>query len=506
MRRRRGRSVITVAVTAVAAAAIGLLVGVPTIFSQTAPEFEDVPEGHVAAVAIDWAAENGITSGVGNNRFGVGQTLDRYQMVTFLCRAYDPGNCRSSRGSDRFVDVPADHWADYSVGWAVNRGITSGVSATEFGGPRTLTREQMMTLMYRASGSPTGGSVGSAVYGDLPADRSHWANVPIGWAFDQGITGGIAPGVFGFGANVSREEMVLFLCRALAPDTCRPSQAPLPSSVVPTATISGEGAGSVASEVAESVGGVELEVRLANESDGGVSYSRSLYGSWTRVRSQCNTRCAVLEEEQRPDGTWFSWYDGRTISNSSELDIDHMVPLAEAHSSGGWRWDALRKRQYANDIAHPEALTAVSASSNRSKGSRDPAEWKPSDQDAWCDYAIDWITVKTVWNLTSDRAEITGLEVMLGTCDHPVTLHTTTVAATGDTAGSGADTDGARTASQACPYTSAVGDPCEEIPALGNTSNDVNCGDIPRRYKPLTVVGRDYDRLDGNNDGEACTP
>ena len=449
----------------------------------------------MAEAAIDWAAENGITMGVGGNRFGVGQTLTRYEMVTFLCRAFDSGNCRSGiRGSDRFVDVPEDHWANYSVGWAVNRRITSGVTATEFGGPRTLTREQMITLLHRAKGSPTGGSLGSALYGDVPADRSTWANLPIGWSFDQGITGGIAQGVFGFGANVSREEMVLFLCRALAPDTCRPSRTPLPSSVVPNVTVDGE------------VAGVVLEVRLAGESDGGVPYSRSLYGSWTQVRSGCNTRCAVLEEEQRSDGTWLSWYDGRTISNSSELDIDHMVPLAEAHSSGAWKWDASRKRQYANDITHPQALTAVSASANRSKGSRDPAEWKPSDHNAWCDYATDWITVKTVWNLASDQAEIDGLEVMLDTCDHPVALHTTTDATSGGTTTSGEDNGGTPPVARTCPYTSAAGDPCEEIPALGNTSNDVNCADIPRRYKPLTVVGEDYDRLDGNNDGEACTP
>lgn len=490
---------------AVMAAAAGFLVGVPTAISQTAPEFEDVPEGHVAAIAIDWAAENEITLGVGNNRFGIGRTLTRYEMVTFLCRAFNPGNCRSgTRGSDRFVDVLVGHWANHSVGWAVDRRITEGVSATEFGGSQVLTREQMMTFLYRAVGSPTGFPRGSAIFRDVPSDRNAWANLPIGWAFHQGITGGIARGIFGFGTKVSREEMVLFLCRARAPRRCEPSQTPLPSSVVPTTTVRGG--------VTEPVADVVLEVRLAHESDGGVSYSRSLYGSWIRVRSNCNTRCAVLEEERRSDGTWYSWYDGRTISNSSGLDIDHMVPLAEAHSSGAWQWDASRKRQYANDITHPEVLTAVSASSNRSKGSRDPAEWKPSDQDAWCDYATDWITVKTVWNLTSDQAEITGLEQMLDTCDHTVTLHTTTVATTGGTTGSGPRTTGAGsgdddtpTTSQACPYTSAAGDPCEEIPALGNTINDVNCGDIPRRYKPLTVVGVDYDRLDGNNDGQACT-
>ena len=65
MRRLRVRLAAKVAVTAVVAVAIGFLVGVPTVLSQTAPDFEDVPEGHVAAAAIDWAAENGVTVGVG---------------------------------------------------------------------------------------------------------------------------------------------------------------------------------------------------------------------------------------------------------------------------------------------------------------------------------------------------------------------------------------------------------------------------------------------------------
>ena len=199
--------------------------------------FEDVPAGHVAEAAIAWAVENGITVGVGNDLFGVGQTLTRYEMVTFLCRAFDSDSCGTgTKGSNSFVDVPSDHWANYSVGWVVDRDITRGVSATEFGGSQTLTREQMITFLYRAKGEPTGGSLGSEVYEDVPDDPSQWANTPIGWAFDQGVTGGIAGGTFGFGTNLSREEMVLFLCRVLAPETCQPSQDPLPSSVVPTTT------------------------------------------------------------------------------------------------------------------------------------------------------------------------------------------------------------------------------------------------------------------------------
>ena len=209
-----------------------LLVAVRPSWGQTAPGFEDVPEGHFAEDAIRWAAEEGITVGVGNNQFGIGQTLTRYEMVTFLCRAFAPDACASgTRGSDTFVDVPVDHWANYAIGWAVEDGITSGVSATEFGGPSTLTREQIVAFLYRAKGSVAGGSLGSDVYTDVPADRSKWANQPIGWAYNQGISGGIASGTFGFGTSLTREEMVLFLCRALAPSICTRSRTPIPSSV-----------------------------------------------------------------------------------------------------------------------------------------------------------------------------------------------------------------------------------------------------------------------------------
>ncbi len=220
----RGNLARLVAVTVVLWSLVGPVVG------QSVPEFRDVPEGHIAEDAIEWAAANGITMGVGNNRFGMGQTLTRYEMVTFLCRAFDSGSCGGgTRGSERFVDVPVGHWADYPVGWAVARGITAGVSAAEFGGSRTLTREEMVTFLYRARGSPTGGGLGSDVFGDVPHDSSEWANLPIGWAFEHGITGGIADGVFGFGTSLSREEMVLFLCRAVAPSVCVPSWVPIPA-------------------------------------------------------------------------------------------------------------------------------------------------------------------------------------------------------------------------------------------------------------------------------------
>ena len=131
---------------------------------------------------------------------------------------------------------------------------------------------------------------------------------------------------------------------------------------------------------------------VAPESDGGINYDRDHYMPhgwlWTD-RDECNVHELVLIAEARSishvdqrcrsiDGRWYSWYDGERFDNPSDLDIDHMVPLAEAHDSGAARWSAERKSAYANDRDLAAALTAVSAASNRNKGAQDPSEWKPA--------------------------------------------------------------------------------------------------------------------------------
>ena len=93
-----------------------------------------------------------------------------------------------------------------------------------------------------------------------------------------------------------------------------------------------------------------------------------------------------------------------------------MVPLAEAHDSGAAAWPAERKSAFANDLDLPAALTAVSASSNRTKSADDPADWIPPLRAAWCQYAHDWIAVKVKWSLTADQPEVDALRDMLNTC------------------------------------------------------------------------------------------
>ena len=171
-------------------------------------------------------------------------------------------------------------------------------------------------------------------------------------------------------------------------------------------------------------------LKVAMESDNGIDYDRDDYmpRGWEESdRPSCNVRELVLISEAvsisevnqdcRPlNGFWRSWYDGKEFDNPSDLDIDHMVPLAEAHQSGAARWPRQRKVRFANDRGFPPALTAVSASSNRTKSAQDPAEWKPPLRSAWCQYAHDWIAVKLQWALTADQAEVNALRVMLNTC------------------------------------------------------------------------------------------
>ena len=115
-------------------------------------------------------------------------------------------------------------------------------------------------------------------------------------------------------------------------------------------------------------------------------------------------------------GVWNDPYTATTLTNPSDIDIDHMVPLADAHRSGGWQWSTTRKRQYANDLDHPETLIAVDDASNSSKSDKSPDQWLPPNATYHCAYAIDWITVKTTWTLTVTNAERTALGQILQSC------------------------------------------------------------------------------------------
>ena len=166
------------------------------------------------------------------------------------------------------------------------------------------------------------------------------------------------------------------------------------------------------------------------------AYDRDEWRHWTDEDGDCqNTRQeALIEESATPvtyadfgqcrvaAGDWTGPYTGGRFYDPGALDIDHMIPLANAHWSGGWAWSLERKRQYANDLSYKGHLVAAKASANRSKGSDGPEDWRPSVRSYWCQYAIDWVTIKETWGLTASAAEADALAEMLKTCTPKRTL------------------------------------------------------------------------------------
>ena len=110
-------------------------------------------------------------------------------------------------------------------------------------------------------------------------------------------------------------------------------------------------------------------------------------------------------------------YTGEIVTDATKLDIDHMIPLKNAHDSGGWAWDRDKKPAFANEMSYADHLIAVTASANRRKGARGPEDWKPANKGYWCDYAVDWVQIKADRDLSVTNAEWVALQEMLGTCD-----------------------------------------------------------------------------------------
>ena len=168
--------------------------------------FVDVSGGSYYEDAVLWAVREGITSGTTATTFSPGASCTRAQMVTFLWRA--AGSPKAS-GSNPFRDVSADTYYYDAVLWAVENGITSGISDDAFAPDAMVTRAQTVTFLYRAAGSPAAapGSSFSDVRGD-----AYYADA-VSWAVEKGITSGTAAAAFSPDADCTRAQIVTFLYR-----------------------------------------------------------------------------------------------------------------------------------------------------------------------------------------------------------------------------------------------------------------------------------------------------
>ncbi|AJE85855.1 MULTISPECIES: HNH endonuclease family protein [Streptomyces] len=166
----------------------------------------------------------------------------------------------------------------------------------------------------------------------------------------------------------------------------------------------------------------ELTVAAEGSLDG---YDRDQFPHWITQDGSCDTRETVLKRDgenvetdsdcSASSGSWFSEYDGETWTASGDVDIDHVVPLAEAWRSGANGWTTPERQGFANDLSQPQ-LIAVTDNVNQSKGDKDPSEWMPPSSSYNCTYVRMWVQVKHHYDLTIDDAEKSALESTLSGC------------------------------------------------------------------------------------------
>jgi hypothetical protein len=227
------------------------------------------------------------------------------------------------------------------------------------------------------------------------------------------------------------------------------------------------------------------------------SYNRSDWGSgWSGscpdVRGQVLIAESSIPVTYRSaskctvdSGTWQGPFTGTTFTQASDVDIDHMVPLQNAHISGGWQWSSTKKRDYYNYLGYANHLIAVDDSTNQSKSASSPDQWTPPNPNYHCTYATDWINIKTQWNLTVTTSEWNALQSMLNNCG--------------------------QTFNYSAPTPTPNAQQSSNVSIASCEDSDCNCGDFSNwgeandaYQRSIVTYGTDKHDLDRNNDGVPC--
>ena len=255
-------------------------------------------------------------------------------------------------------------------------------------------------------------------------------------------------------------------------------------------------------------------IRVENEHQDG--YDRTLFAEGLDVDGDgCTTRAEVLIRDtlvlpqvdpfgcQVVAGEWLSVYDRVTVTDPALLQVDHVVALDEAWDSGAWRWDGVRRADFANDLDDPRTLRAVTIATNAAKGSADPSNWLPPNEAQVCTYLSDWIAIKARWDLSIDESEAGRIRnVLTERCpDKQVPLWPETSPSTPPDATAPAPTP---TVPQIQPAVEALGtcDPSYPDVCIPPPPPYLDCGDI--EFRRFTVVPPDPHEFDGNADGVGC--
>lgn len=181
---------------------------VATAASASSQEFTDVAAGDYFYDAVQWAVEKGITKGVTPDRFAPQHFCTRAQAVTMLWRA---AGCPTEEGKNPFTDVKTGDYFYHAVQWAVKKGITQGVRSDRFAPQKFCTRGQIMTFIWRAKGCQQPSDL-SPTFSDVRA-TDYYASA-VQWAVEKDITKGVSPTRFAPGQTCTRGQIVTFLYRA----------------------------------------------------------------------------------------------------------------------------------------------------------------------------------------------------------------------------------------------------------------------------------------------------
>mgnify|MGYP002594095553 CR=1 FL=1 len=173
--------------------------------------FYDVPNDAYYYEAVKWAAENGITGGVGNSLFAPNQPCTRAQIVTFLWRAAGSPVVNYLMP---FTDVDEGAYYAEAVRWAASTGIVTGLTETTFGTDSVCTRAQAAAMIYRCAQAQGKGFTGAWMF-HLPfTDVPEWAYESVAWCYMNGVTTGVNETAFAPGNDCTRAQIVTFLWRA----------------------------------------------------------------------------------------------------------------------------------------------------------------------------------------------------------------------------------------------------------------------------------------------------
>jgi len=467
--------------------------------SASTEQFSDVAPGDYGARYILCMKELGLSLGREDGSYGPDAILTRAQMASFLVRLWrDVLDRQCPEGEAPFTDAADGTPHAGNIDCIYNLGITQGVTATTFGPASTLKASQISRFLLRTF---------EKVGGSCP-DRL--AELDEAVSCLQGFNVIPNPEEGSSQEPVTRAQMAVYMVglwhniagRGLPP--APPELGADPSTDDPARTRS-DGALLV----------IAVLESLRGSPEQRTGYDRDLFVHWSDVDGDgCDTRREVLIRDSRVEsvldqnrtcwvdsGLWYSHYDGEWVQDPSSLDIDHLVPLAEAWDSGAHAWSPEQREAFANDEG---ALVAVTARSNRSKGAADPPDWMPPNSDFTCPYVAGWVATKARWDLSVDRRESEFLRGMLsGECAGATLDIRTPVLAF----------PVLRVPELGTPELGSAGDPTTTTVSGGippDPGNSRNCSDFSTQAEAQEWFDTyfphygDVARLDGDGDGEAC--